>query len=278
MQRLNRILCVVVFVTVFLLTSTTWAKDTLVMGVHPYKPAQELYKIFKPIADYISQKLGIPVELQIGKTNEEAIERVGKGLFDFSFLGPVPYVKARDTYKVIPLAQIVNNGSPSFYGVVIVKKGSGITSLSNLKGKSFAFGDKKSTLTHIVPLYMLMEAGVSLQDLKTYAFVGSHDNVALNVVAGAFDAGGLMPDIADKYMERGIEVIVKSPELPEHVFVATKSMADATVTKLQNALLAMDPKLYKGIKPTLTGMQKFNDKDFDILRKILHKVEKEVEK
>lgn len=40
----------------------------------------------------------------------------------------------------------------------------------------------------------------------------------------------------------------------------------------------MPPELYKGIRDTLTGMQKFNDKDFDILRKILRKVEKETGK
>jgi hypothetical protein len=40
----------------------------------------------------------------------------------------------------------------------------------------------------------------------------------------------------------------------------------------------MDPGLYRGIKGSLTGLQKFNDKDFDILRKILKKVEKDLEK
>ncbi len=40
------------------------AKDKLIMGVHPYKHATELHSIFKSVADYISQKIGIPVELQ----------------------------------------------------------------------------------------------------------------------------------------------------------------------------------------------------------------------
>jgi phosphonate transport system substrate-binding protein len=176
------------------------------------------------------------------------------------------------------LVQIINSGNPTFYGEVVVKKDSGIASMKDLKGKTFAFGDRDSTLTHILPLYMLMEAGVNLEDLKKYSFVGSHDNVALSVASGSFDAGELMPDIAAKYMDRGLMVMAKSPELPEHVFVATKKTDKAAVAKLQNALLAMEPTLYKAIKPTLTGLQKFDDKDFDILRKILKKVEKEVTK
>lgn len=40
----------------------------------------------------------------------------------------------------------------------------------------------------------------------------------------------------------------------------------------------MDAPLYKGIKDSTTGMQKFTDKDFDVLRKVLKKVEKDINK
>lgn len=263
---------------VMLLSEPAIAKDRLIMGVHPYKSAKELYTIFNPIAAYVSQKLGKPVELQIGKTYEDAVQKVGTGQFDFSYLGPTSYVEARASFKVTPLVQIVNAGKPSFYGVIVVKKGSGISSLKGLKGKNFAFGDRDSTLTHVLPLYMLMDTGIQLSALKKYSFVGSHDNVALNVLNGTFDAGGLMPDIAEKYIERGLEIIAKSPDLPEHVFAATSSLDKETIAKLQNILLTMPPELYKKIKGSLTGMQKFNDKDFDNLRKILKMVEKESKK
>lgn len=71
---------------------------------------------------------------------------------------------------------------------------------------------------------MLMNAGVKLDDLKKYSFLKTHDNVAMNVIRGTFDAGGMQPDIAEKYRDQGFEVIVKSPELPVHVFAATKHL------------------------------------------------------
>lgn len=253
-----------------------WAKDTLVMGVHPYKPATELHKIFKPIADYVSQKVGKPVDLQIAQSYEDAAEKAGNGRFDFSYMGPTTYAKESGPQKLKPLVQIINNGKPTFYGVIIVKQGSGLTSLKQLKGRSFVFGEKNSTLTHVVPLYLLLNEGIHLRDLKKHAFVGSHDNVALNVKIGTFDGGGLMPDIAEKYKDQGIEIITKSPELPEHVFVATKSMDAATFSKIQDALLTMDLSILKGIKPSLTGTQKVRDKDFDILRTIMDTVEQEM--
>lgn len=245
------------------------------MGVHPYKPVTDLYTIFKPIANYISQKTGKPVELRIGKTNSEIVDILGKGEIDFSFLGPALYVETRSKYPLTPLAQVVNDGKPSFYGVIVVRKGSGITSLKALKGKTFAFGERDSTLSHITPLYMLMEAGVRLSDLKKYSFLGSHDNVALNVARGTYDAAGLQPDVAAKYLAEGLEIIAQTMDLPEHVFAATKSLDPATTAQIQNALLSMDISLLKGIKKSLTGIQKFNDKDFDGLRKIVKTVEKE---
>lgn len=275
MRKLVILIALVVLFLSLLGAPAAWAKDKLVMGVHPYKPVSDLYTMFKPIADYVSRKVGKPVELRIGKTYAEAADLVGKGDVDFAFIGPSLYVEARSKYNVTPLAQIMNDGKPSFNGVIVVKKGSGIFSIKNLKGRSFAFGDRESTLTHIVPLYMLMDAGVQLSDLKQYSFVGTHDNVALNVVRGSSDAAGLQPDVAAKYKDHGLEVIARSADLPEHVFVATKSLDAATMAKIQSALLVMDSTLLKGIKGSLTGIQKFSDKDFDVLRKIIKTVEKE---
>jgi phosphonate transport system substrate-binding protein len=252
------------------------AAEKLVMGVHPFKPAVELHRTFKPIADALAARLGRPVELQIGRSYEDTAQRLGSGRFDLSYLGPTTYAKYGPRLKLRPLAQVVNAGSATFQGVIVVKKGSPIRSLKDLKGRRFAFGDRDSTLTHVVPVYMLVEAGVRLTDLGKVAFLGTHDNLALNVLAGTVDAAGLMPDIAAKYS--GLQVIATSPALPEHLFAAKPSMDPATFAALQEALLDLDPSLRKGIKGSLTGMRKVDDKDFEILRRILEVAEREPER
>lgn len=249
------------------------AKDKLIMGVHPYKPPVELYKIFKPIADYIAKETGKQVELQIGKTYEDAQEKIGTGVFDFAYISPVIYVEAQKQYGLVPLAIIANNGIPTYHGVITVKKGSPITSLAQLKGKKFAFGARNSNMNHTIPLWMLMNAGVKLTDLKEYSFLKTHDNVAMNIIMGTFDAGGLQPDVAEKYTDQGLQVLVKSPELPEHVFVANKSLDAATAKAVQNALNSPNAApVLKGIKSSVSGAPKFADSDFDILRKIMKEV------
>jgi phosphonate transport system substrate-binding protein len=243
------------------------------MGVHPYKPPVELHKIFKPIADYISKETGKKVELRIGQTYEDAGTKIGTGVFDFAYISPVIYVEAQKQYGLVPLAIIANNGSPTYHGVITVKKGSPITSLTQLKGKKFAFGARNSNMNHTVPLWMLLNSGVKLTDLQEYNFLKTHDNVAMNIIRGTFDAGGMQPDIAEKYAGQGLQVLVKSPELPEHVFVANKSLDAATLKAVQKALNSPNAvPVLKGIKSSISGAPKFADADFDILRKIVKEV------
>ena len=259
--------------------ATVEAKDKLIMGVHPYKPPVELQKIFKPIADYISKETGKEVEIRIGQTYEDAAAKVGNGSFDFAFIGPSIYVEAQKRHGVVPLGQIMNNGKPTFHGVMVVKKGSSITSMNQLKGKKIAFGEKNSTLNHVVPLWMLLNAGLKFSDLNEHSYLKTHDNVAMNIIRGNFDAGGLQPDVAEKYKDQGLEVIATSPEIPEHVFVATKSLDAATVKAVQNALVSSNAvPVLKGIKGSISGVQKFSDTDFDFLRKIMKEVDPYLDK
>lgn len=272
---LKRILVVLALgaVPLFMPLSPADAKDKLIMGVHPYKPPVEIHKIFKPIAEYIQKATGKQVEIQIGQTYEDAGTKIGTGVFDFAYISPVIYVDAQKQYGLVPLGIIANDGKPTYHGVITVKKGSGIGSVADFKGKKFAFGARNSNMNHTIPLWMLLNAGVKLTDLKEYSFLKTHDNVAMNVAKGTFDGGGMQPDIAEKYRAQGLEVIARSPELPEHVFVATKSLDAATVKALQDALHSSGivPAL-KGIKSSISGAPKFADADFDILRKIMKEV------
>lgn len=271
-KRLSAAVVLTIANLVFLLPSGE-AKDKLIMGVHPYKPPVEVHKIFKPIAEYLSRETGKQIELQIGQTYEDTGTKIGTGVFDFAYISPVIYVDAQKQYGLVPLAIIANNGKPTYHGVITVKKGSSITSLAQFKGKKFAFGARNSNMNHTVPLWMLLNAGVKLTDLKEYGFLKTHDNVAMNIIRGTFDGGGMQPDVAEKYREQGLEIIAKSPELPEHVFVATKTLDAATAKAIQNALNSEKAvPVLKGIKNSISGAPKFADADFEISRKIMKEV------
>jgi hypothetical protein len=49
-----------------LIASVSSAAENLVMGVHPYRPHNELKPMFQPLAEYLTTKLGREVEVRIG--------------------------------------------------------------------------------------------------------------------------------------------------------------------------------------------------------------------
>jgi phosphonate transport system substrate-binding protein len=250
----------------------------LVLGVHPFKPPAKLIESFSPLANYLSEKLGEPVKLVIARDYQAHIEAVGNNHVDIGYFGPVPYLKLHDAFGARPLlVRQVINGSPTFQGRIFVAAASPIKSLTELQGKRFAFGDAHSTMSHLVPRYMLLQAGVTADKLASYSFVGDHVNVALGVLAGDFDAGATKEDVFLQYEKRGLRSIATSMPLSDHVFVANNKLPEKKVQKLRTLLLQLhtEPRgslILQAITPGVTQLVPVQDSDYDNLRQLLSKL------
>lgn len=263
------------------LTGNTYAKESLILGIHPYLPATELVQRFTPLAEYVSKKLGQPVVLEISKDYQDHIDKVGKDKIDIAFMGPASYVKMVSLYGKKPLLACLEiNGKPTFQGIIIVKKESSLNTLKDLKGKSFAFGDHESTMGHHVPRYVLLEAGIKVENFASHVFLANHNNIALGVLVGDYDAGAVKEDVFYKFENRGLRELVKTPEISEHVFIASSTLPSQKVQALREALyhLKDDEKgknSLSALRDNLTGMVPVFDSDYDKLRIILQRLEKE---
>ena len=253
----------------------SWARDHLILGIHPYKSPTILIKAYTPLADYLSRTIGLPVKIVISKNYKSHIEAVGEDKLDLAYMGPASYVRLIDKFGKKPLIACQEvNGKPTFQGKIIVRKDSRLESLKQLKGKNFAFGDPASTMSHLVPRYMLYQAGIKTDNLGRYKFLGSHDNVALSVLAGDYDAGAVKEAVFYKYESRGLRVLETTPALTEHNFVASNKLESATVEKLRQAFYALDKNaegktILASIKPGITAMRPVKDGDYENLREIL---------
>jgi phosphonate transport system substrate-binding protein len=256
------------------------AGGPLVLQVHPYLPATEIIERFSPLAEYLGRSIGRPIDVRISVDYQQHIDLIGKDRVDVSFMGPASYVSLVDLYAKKPLlVRLEIDGRPTFKGAIIVARGSGFRSLSQLKGKRFAFGDPKSTMSHLVPRYMLWKAGVDIQDLAGHAFLRNHHNVALGVLVGTFDAGAVKSEVFYEYEERGLRALAWSPELSEHVFVTSSLLPKETAEKLRNALYALSGtedgrRILAGVNDHATGLVPVKDGDYDNLRTILRALKK----
>lgn len=258
------------------LAAETIAEQTpLILGVHPYKSAAVLVESYKPLATYLSRKTGRTIVINIAKDYQSHIQSIGEDKLDIAYMGPAPYVKLVTRYGKKPLlARQAIHGSPTFQGKIVVRQDSTVSSLAELVGKRFAFGDPASTMSHLVPRYMLRQAGVTVDQLARHHFLGSHDNVALAVLAGDYDAGAVKEAIYKKYQARGLKVLATTPALSEHLLITSSTLSDGVRQALCKALYALkdDPQgsiIMGSIKPGMTAWVPVADADYNNLRIIL---------
>jgi len=261
--------------TIILFPAQAQTEKPLILAVHPYLPSKELIQRFTPLANYLGKEIGRSVEVRVGSDYDEHIAYVGKDQVDIAFMGPSIYVMVVAKYGKKPLlARLETDGNPSFRGYFIVRQDSPLKSLTDLKGKRMAFGDRDSTMSHLVPQYMLEKAGVPLDKLAEYQFLDSHHNVVLAVLSGDFDAGAVKDEVFDQYAKQGLRALAATPYYSDHVFVTRRTLAPGTIQALRSAMLKLKDtsggrEILEAIKPHTTALVPAADADYDNLRQVL---------
>ncbi len=252
----------------------------LILAIHPYLTPAEIYNRFTPLAVYLTEKLGRLVTIRISPNYSEHINIVGRGHADIAFMGPASYVRMTERYgAIIPLiATLQVDGKSTFRGVIIARKGSGIRRITDLIGKSFAFGDIQSTMSHIVPRFMMFESGVPVEALKRYRFLTNHENVAMGVLYGKFDAGAVKQEVFKEYEYMGLKSVARTPQVAEHLFVASHKLPTEMVIRIREAFLDLNSFKVGGpvllpVKSSITGLVPASDHDYDNLRHMMRTLE-----
>jgi phosphonate transport system substrate-binding protein len=231
----------------------------------------EMYRRLTPLKNYLSTALGRPVSLRLSPNMPEAINAVSTGDVDLAYLTPVAYLEAERRSKAKLVVKTVTQGKSSFRLMIVVRDDSPIKSIADLRGKSFAFGDKAAILQRAV----VVGAGMPLEALGQYQFIGHYDNIAQGVARGDFDAGILKDTTAYAWQKKGLRIIHQSKDLPPYNIVASAAMSDALVAQVRAAFLRLDPKIpahrsviealdreYDGFAPT-------RDRDYDEVRRLI---------
>ena len=282
MLRLAHTLVRILLVLMLSGNSSAHASETssqpVVLAVHPYLPFQELQQRYRPLAEYLETVLKKEVVVRIGRDYSEHITYVGHNQVDIAYLGPAVYVRVVEKYGRKPLlARLAVNGEPVFRGYLVTSPDSGVDDLQSLRGKRFAFGDPRSTMSHFVPRHMMLEAGIDVDMLEDYQFLGSHRNVALAVLSGAYDAGAVKEEVFEAFEPRGLKAIATSDPFSEHLFVARSDAPEEFIATVRKALyrLSDTPEgraILRNIKQSVTALVAVDDADYDNLREVLEQL------
>lgn len=246
--------------------------SVLRFGVVPLESPAIMFKKFSPLTEYLSRKLGRPVDLRIAVDFEGAIKDIGQNITQLCYMTPSTYIEANKRYGVRVLAKALRDGKPYHHSVIITRVDSDIRSIEDLKGKTFAFGDMRSTSSHIIPRAMLKQAGIDLSDLKYYNYLGHHDDVIKAVLKGEYEAGGVMESTAYKFKDRGIRFLKFSDEIPEFNICYNPSLGEGEITLIRSAIISLrdsDPEgatILKSIDESYTGFTEAKDSDYESIK------------
>ena len=260
-----------VLATVSVITVCPSFAEVITFGIYTSDKPTAMYQKFKPIIDYLQDRItqnesNATVKLKIFPSYAAAVDALVEGNVDFVRFGPASYIMARDRDENIRLLAMEHKKNKKrFYGVFIVAKNSPINSIKDLKGKSFAFGNKNSTIGRYLSQAELVKAGIRSADLTQYTYLGRHDKVALAVAVGNYDAGVVKENTFKKYAEsKGLKKIAQFPNVTKP-WAVRAGFDDNLFAVLQQALLELkDKKALKALKQD--GFLVAEDSDYDFVR------------
>lgn len=174
-----------------------WPKE-LNCGLFGGDDAEAALEDNKPIADYISKKIGIPVKYTTGTSYNAVIEAMRAKRTDCGTVGSFSYILAVQEAGAEALAISVSTRQepakydptirPAYFSVISVKKGNGINTLDDLRGKTFSFVDPASTSGHLIPKTLLKNHGIDPDKEMKTIFAGSHPSSAIALWNDKVDA------------------------------------------------------------------------------------------
>ena len=178
--------------------ATAQAQTVLRVSAIPDESPTELQRKFAPLGKYLEEKTGTKVRFTPVTDYAATVEGLAAKKLDLVWYGGFTFVQARIRTKggAIPLVQ--REEDENFKSVFVTRAGSGISKLSDLKGKNFTFGSVSSTSGHLMPRFYLMKAGISPDKDIRVAFSGAHDATAFQVAGGKVDAGALNISVWEK--------------------------------------------------------------------------------
>ena len=231
---------------VCLSTAHASAQDVLRVSTIPEEAASEQIRKFTPLVKYLERRLGMKVVFRPVSDYPAAVEAVVNKQIELAWLGGLTFVQAdiRSGGKVIPILQ--REEDTRFQSVFISKTGSGITQLTQLKGKTLTFGSPSSTSGHLMPRSYLLEAGIDPEkDLSKLAYSGAHDASIAAVVSGRVDAAAVDMTVWRKFVESKrvdttqVNVFYETPSFYNYNWTIHADMPAELRAKIERAFLEL---------------------------------------
>ncbi|UOE93267.1 phosphate/phosphite/phosphonate ABC transporter substrate-binding protein [Alkalihalobacillus sp. LMS39] len=259
--------------------------DELVMGFVPSQDSANIADTVAPLAERLSEELGIPVRGQVMTNYTATVEAMGNDQVHIGFLPPFGYVLGTERYDHIQaVLKSVRNGSSTYKAQYVVRADSDIQSLEDLEGKIWAFADPTSTSGYLFPAAQLMdEYGVT--DVENFfsnlITAGGHDNALIQVLEGDADVATTFDDartvIEEDYPEvmDELRILGYTDDIPNDTISVSTNLPQDLIDRIIEVFLSFndDPEMIEIMESVYnwTGIDTAEDSDYDVVRSVYEK-------
>lgn len=240
----------------------------------------DLKRDFGEFSKALASIVGINIELFPVENPTAAAPGLISGDLDFVFAGPSEYLILNSRAKAIPIVAVNRR---DYHTIFVVRADSNIQNLAQLKGKTIAMRKVGSTSGHIAPTSLLMDAGLDPKhDYKT-VMLDNQGGKALK--AGEVDAWTISSDRYQGVLEseglsaKDFKIVLKGPELPGDVFVASNQLSPNIIENLRSQMLKNQEQLIQSMvtakanyKYIGSKMVLANDGDYNMIREVYQKI------
>jgi len=246
------------------------------MGLIPTESSTEITARWQPLLDHISKSLGVKVKAYNASDYAAIIEAMRFKKIEAAYFGPKSYVSAHERAGAEAVArEQKKNGSTGYHGIIITKKGSGLKTVSDIKGMTWAFNDPQSTSGYLVPMtFFLTELKTKPEDyFSRVMFSGSHMASMMTVKVGNVDAASTNDLDLDRAIESGhikkddFNIIWTSKIIPGSPVCVRGDLPESFRNAFKQAILSFsDPDALDKLQ--LKGFVETKDADYDSIRRM----------
>ncbi|GAC1458104.1 MAG: phosphate/phosphite/phosphonate ABC transporter substrate-binding protein [Candidatus Limnocylindrales bacterium] len=259
-------------------------KTDIVMGFVPSRDVNQIQASADSIAQYLSKETGYKVTSKTLTSYAAVAEGMTSKLIDIGWGGPFDYVTTHNQNGAYPITASVRFGVKGYKAFVLAKADSGINSLKDFKGKSFAFGDTLSASSNLYPKWGMQKEGLNPDADVKATKISNQSAIAIAVYQGQVDGGAIYDDarknkeVLDKYPDimTKTKVVWTSPLIPADPQFVRKDLNKTNVDKLQAAMikLSSDPQGKVWLKDlfSIDSLVKADDSEYNELREIIKTV------
>lgn len=166
------------------------AFESLKITILPDKSGGDRAVKIAELKKYLTETIGVPVEIDIATDYDNAVERLVSGISNVAYLGPLTYVQAEaQDSSIEPLVAPIDSqtGRPWYTSAIVSTIE--IKTLEDLRGKRFGFVNESSTSGFLVPNHEFKKMGLNPEtDFAEIRYGGAHDDNVQLLLQGEVEA------------------------------------------------------------------------------------------